>query len=285
MRLLRAGILGANGAGKSTLMKVLAGVDSAFEGDVVVQKGLRIGYLPQEPPLNDGATVWDNIAPALAPMQAKLAAFEEVSLAMGSPDADMDALMGRMTSLQEEIDAANGWELERTAERAMDALRCPPRDAQVAVLSGGERRRVAICRLLLERPEMLLVRRVWRARMPCCGLTHAALAALHACSTFTPAAGAHPRMQCSMHACLAHFALLGAPRMRVCVLCWTDSLACWHVALPLDLSSFRMVRFTALPAFPVTLSELTAVLTSLQPPRADEPPGRCVRQLAGALPR
>ena len=147
-------------------MKVLAGVDSAFEGDVVVQKGLRIGYLPQEPPLNDGATVWDNIAPALAPMQAKLAAFEEVSLAMGSPDADMDALMGRMTALQEEIDAANGWELERTAERAMDALRCPPRDAQVAVLSGGELRRVAICRLLLERPEMLLVRRV--GRMPSC---------------------------------------------------------------------------------------------------------------------
>ena len=153
----KIGILGANGAGKSTLMKVLAGVDTAFEGDVTVAKGLCVGYLPQEPALDDGVTVWENIAPALAPMQAKLKAFDEVSAAMGAPDADIDALMSKMTALQEEIDAANGWELERTAERAMDALRCPPRDAAVAVLSGGERRRVAICRLLLERPEMLLV--------------------------------------------------------------------------------------------------------------------------------
>jgi ATPase subunit of ABC transporter with duplicated ATPase domains len=153
----KIGILGANGAGKSTLMKVLAGVDTAFEGDVAVTKGLRIGYLPQEPQLDAGATVWDNIAPALAPMRAKLTEFETVSAAMGDAGADMDALMARMTALQEEIDAANGWELDRQADRAMDALRCPPRDAQVAVLSGGERRRVAICRLLLERPEMLLL--------------------------------------------------------------------------------------------------------------------------------
>jgi sulfate-transporting ATPase len=153
----KIGILGANGAGKSTLMRVLAGVDTAFEGDVAVTKGLRVGYLPQEPQLDAGATVWDNIAPALAPMRAKLAEFESVSAKMGEAGADMDSLMARMTSLQEEIDAENGWELDRQADRAMDALRCPPRDAQVAVLSGGERRRVAICRLLLEKPEMLLL--------------------------------------------------------------------------------------------------------------------------------
>lgn len=154
----KIGILGANGSGKSTLMKILAGLDKGFDGEVTVVPNLRIGYLAQEPALADGATVWDNISPALAPMRAKLAEFEAVSAAMADPACpDMDALMGKMTQLQEEIDAANGWELERTAERAMDALRCPPREAEVAVLSGGERRRVAICRLLLEAPEMLLL--------------------------------------------------------------------------------------------------------------------------------
>lgn len=153
----KIGILGANGSGKSTLMKVLAGLDSSFEGSVEVQKGLRVGYLPQEPLLDAGESVWSNIEPALADMKAKIAAFEQVSVDMGSPDADMDKLMLRMESLQSEIDTANGWEIDRTAERAMDALRCPPREALVAQLSGGERRRVALCRLLLSNPQMLLL--------------------------------------------------------------------------------------------------------------------------------
>ena len=138
-------------------MRILAGQDNVFEGNVTVKPGLKIGYLEQEPQLSDGATVWENIAPALKEMADKVADFEKVSVAMGEPGADMDALMSKMERLQAEIDAGNGWELERTAERAMEALRCPPRDAQVAVLSGGERRRVAICRLLLSNPDMLLL--------------------------------------------------------------------------------------------------------------------------------
>jgi energy-dependent translational throttle protein EttA len=153
----KIGILGANGAGKSTLMKILAGTDTAFDGDVSVQKGLRVGYLPQEPALDAGDTVWSNIEPALADMKAKLAEFEAVSADMANPDADMDALMAKMERLQADIDAANGWEIDRTAERAMDALRCPPGDYLVKNLSGGERRRVAICRLLLSNPQMLLL--------------------------------------------------------------------------------------------------------------------------------
>jgi len=153
----KIGILGANGAGKSTLMKILAGVDTAFDGDVNVQKGLRVGYLPQEPQLADGDTVWSNIEPALKEMKDKIAEFEQVSADMANPDADIDALMSKMERLQAEIDAANGWEIDRTVERAMDALRCPPGEAQVKVLSGGERRRVALCRLLLSNPQMLLL--------------------------------------------------------------------------------------------------------------------------------
>jgi ATP-binding cassette ChvD family protein len=153
----KIGVLGANGAGKSTLLKLLAGVDDAFDGRRVVADGLRISYLEQEPSLDAGPTVDDNIRPALAPVQALLDEFESVSASMAAPGADVDALMKRMDALQTRLDACGGWELERTLARATEALRCPPGDAPVATLSGGERRRVALARCLLEAPDVLIL--------------------------------------------------------------------------------------------------------------------------------
>ncbi|KAG2434937.1 hypothetical protein HYH02_012134 [Chlamydomonas schloesseri] len=154
----KIGVLGANGAGKSTLMKILAGVDTSLaDGRVVLAPGIRVGYLAQEPELNDGETVLSNIEPALAAVKGKLAEYEALSLKMGEPDADMDALSNKMDRLQAELDAINGWEIDRAMEQAMDALRCPPPDALVKNLSGGERRRVALCRLLLSAPDILLL--------------------------------------------------------------------------------------------------------------------------------
>lgn len=153
----KIGILGGNGAGKSTLMKILAGVDKAFNGDFHIDSGIGVGYLPQEPTLEEGATVMENIEPALAPTRKLLTEFEKVSADMAGAGNDMDKLMADMERLQAQLDTCNGWELERTLERAMDALRCPPPNALVANLSGGERRRVAICRLLLQSPDILLL--------------------------------------------------------------------------------------------------------------------------------
>lgn len=153
----KIGVLGPNGAGKSTLMKILAGVDKNFDGNMYLEPGIKVGYLPQEPELKDGITVMENIEPALAETRKLLSDFEKVSADMANPDADMDKLMNRMEQLQNALDASNGWELERQLERALDALRCPQGDALVANLSGGELRRVALCRLLLQTPDILLL--------------------------------------------------------------------------------------------------------------------------------
>lgn len=153
----KIGILGQNGAGKSTLMRLLAGKDTPTSGDVTLVPGITIGHLEQEPLLDDGATVLENIEPGVAPIRDALAEFDAVSMQMAEPDADFDALGKKMDRLQARLDACNGWEVDRQLERAAEALRCPPFDALVDNLSGGERRRVALCRLLLSNPDILLL--------------------------------------------------------------------------------------------------------------------------------
>ncbi|OFX01665.1 MAG: energy-dependent translational throttle protein EttA [Alphaproteobacteria bacterium RIFCSPHIGHO2_12_FULL_66_14] len=153
----KIGVLGLNGSGKSTLLKIMAGQDDSFTGEAWAAEGARVGYLEQEPQLDPGKDVLGNVMDGAGEMAAMLARFEEVSNAFSDPDADMDKLIAEQAELQEKIDAGNGWDLGRTVEIAMDALRCPPGDAKVDVLSGGERRRVALCRLLLSKPDMLLL--------------------------------------------------------------------------------------------------------------------------------
>jgi ATP-binding cassette ChvD family protein len=153
----KIGVLGSNGSGKSTLLRIMAGVDQDFQGEAKPADGIKIGYLPQEPDLDPDKTVRECVEEGVAPVKALLKRFEEVSAAFGDPDADMDKLLEEQGKLQDAIDAANGWELDRTLDIAMDALRCPDGDTQVGVLSGGERRRVALCRVLLEKPDLLLL--------------------------------------------------------------------------------------------------------------------------------
>jgi energy-dependent translational throttle protein EttA len=155
----KIGVLGANGAGKSSLLRIMAGVDDDFLGEAFPAEGLRIGYLPQEPALDAVKDVRGNVESGVAETRALLTRFEEVSTKLGGTltDAEMEKLLEEQSRLQDKIDAVNAWDLDRTVEIAMDALRVPPGDADVARISGGERRRVALCRLLLARPDMLLL--------------------------------------------------------------------------------------------------------------------------------
>ena len=153
----KIGVLGLNGSGKSTLMRVMAGLDGEINGEAKAADGVKVGYLPQEPELNPAKDVAGNVYEGVAEAKALLDRFEAVNAMFAEEDADFDALMAEQAELQERIDAAGVWDLERTVEIAMDALRCPPGDADVTQISGGERRRVALCRLLLQQPDMLLL--------------------------------------------------------------------------------------------------------------------------------
>jgi ATP-binding cassette ChvD family protein len=153
----KIGVVGPNGAGKSSVLKIMAGLDQASNGETRLDPNATVGMLQQEPPLDETKTVRENVEDAVADLRAALARFEEIGIAMGEADADFDALMSEMGDLQEKIDHAEGWELDSRIEQAMDALRCPPGDEPVTHLSGGERRRVALCKLLLEQPDLLLL--------------------------------------------------------------------------------------------------------------------------------
>ena len=155
----KIGVIGQNGAGKSTLLRIMAGVDQEFLGEARPADGIRIGYLPQEPQLDPTKNVLENVAVAVQGTRDLLKRFEDLSMKLGEPmsDKEMDGLLAEQAKLQDQIEACNGWDIDRTLEIAMDALRCPPPDADVAVLSGGERRRVALCQVLLSKPDMLLL--------------------------------------------------------------------------------------------------------------------------------
>jgi sulfate-transporting ATPase len=153
----KIGVIGSNGSGKSSLLKIMAGQDDGFTGQARLTAGFTVGYLSQEPELDPSKDVAGNVADGVAELKGLLDRFNDVCAAMGEPDADFDKLLSEQSDLQDKIDAAGAWDLDRTLEIAMDALRCPPGDADVTTLSGGERRRVALCRLLLSHPDLLLL--------------------------------------------------------------------------------------------------------------------------------
>jgi len=153
----KIGVLGLNGAGKSTLLKIIAGEDQEYLGEISSQKGITFGYLPQEPKLDAGKTVREIVEEGVEETVSLLREYEEINIAFGEPDADFEALIEKQSKLQEKIDRVGAWDLESKLDQAMDALRCPPGDTLVEVLSGGEARRVALCRLLLKEPDVLLL--------------------------------------------------------------------------------------------------------------------------------
>ncbi|MEY4458217.1 MAG: hypothetical protein RIS25_810 [Actinomycetota bacterium] len=153
----KIGMVGPNGAGKSTILKIMAGLDTPSNGDAMLSPGYSVGILMQEPKLDETKTVLENVQDGVREMVDKVQRFNEISALMAEPDADFDALLAEMGELQEQIDHADAWDLDSQLEQAMDALRCPPSDASIEHLSGGEKRRVALCKLLLEKPDLLLL--------------------------------------------------------------------------------------------------------------------------------
>jgi ATP-binding cassette ChvD family protein len=153
----KIGVIGANGSGKSSLLRIMAGIDDGFSGEARLTPGFSVGFLPQEPDLDATKDVLGNVSDGIAEAMALVGRFNEVCAAFGDPDADLDELLAEQAELQDKIDAVGAWDLERTLEIAMDALRLPPGDLEVTKLSGGERRRVALCRLLLSKPDLLLL--------------------------------------------------------------------------------------------------------------------------------
>ena len=153
----KIGIIGLNGAGKSTLLKIIAGIEKEYQGEVVWSPGYSVGYLEQDPKLDASKTVREVVQEGVQPVMDMLKEYDEINMAFAEPDADFDKLLARQAELQDKLDAADAWNIDQKLDRAMDALRCPPDDASVATLSGGERRRVALCRLLLQQPDVLLL--------------------------------------------------------------------------------------------------------------------------------
>src|SRR5574344_2728792 len=153
----KIGIIGLNGSGKSTLMKIIAGLDTSYQGEVVFSPGYSVGYLEQDPKFDETKTVKEIVQEGVAETMQLLAEYEQVNAAFAEPDADFDKLIARQAELQDKLDSVDAWNLDNKLERAMDALRCPDENAEVKTLSGGERRRVALCRLLLQQPDILLL--------------------------------------------------------------------------------------------------------------------------------
>ena len=153
----KIGIIGLNGAGKSTLLKIIAGIEKEYQGEVVWSPGYSVGYLEQDPKLDPSKTVREVVQEGVQPIMDMLKEYDEINMAFAEPDADFDKLLARQAELQDKLDAADAWNIDQKLDRAMDALRCPPDNASVTTLSGGERRRVALCRLLLQQPDVLLL--------------------------------------------------------------------------------------------------------------------------------